>query len=232
MFHVGEEMIKTFFLFMLLVITALAISAQDRPAAQYRPDSCSCTQNGVCSASQTCSSGQAVCICQATGCSSHCSGGGGDPRHSGITEDEIAAVIAKKDPKALSLALSKVYGRIINFSPSDGSSQIPRPHSISASPVDWSLLEFLDKNGSLTINGHTLAFWQGMRQTLLNGGEFQICSSRADVVLNEISFISGKSFSIVAGDAKAKLDAPVQGNGLPEMLLNLSRAANVRIGVN
>jgi len=71
-----------------------------------------------------------------------------------------------------------------------------------------------------------------MRQTLLGGGQFQVCSTRADAVLNELSFISGKTFTVAAGEAQAKLDAPIRGSGLPELLLNLSRAANIRIVEN
>jgi len=65
--------------------------------------------------------------------------------------------MAKSDSKAISLALSKGYGRIISFSATDGFAQKSRPQSISTSPSDWNLLEFLDKNGKLTINGHDLA---------------------------------------------------------------------------
>ena len=222
-------MTRVLFLLVLLTVSALSVSAQEQPQS-----SCKCkVGDGGCAASQSCPDGYlAVCSCSAFGCSSQCLAFGGDGRPGGLNEDEIGAAISKNDAKVLSLALSKFYRRFINFSPMDSTSQIPRPRSISPSPVDWTLLEFLDKNGHLTINGQPLSFWNGMRQTLLSGGAYQICSSRADAVLNEISFVAGRSYSVAAGKAQARLDAPVKGNGLPELLLNLSRAANIRIQEN
>lgn len=214
---------RTFFLFVLLIVSALGISAQDdRPAS-----SCSCTQgNGGCSASQTCPDGHiAVCSCSASGCSSSCIAVAPRP----VSEKEVVSAITRNDTKALSDILSRAYGRQISFSASENSPQLPKPPSVSSFPSDWTLLEFLDRNGTLTINGQPLSFWRSLRESLLNGGEFQICSERADAILNQIAFISGKSFSVAAGDSKAKIVDPIKGHGLSELLLNLSNAANIRI---
>jgi hypothetical protein len=168
-------------------------------------------------------------MCTATGCSSHCEG---IARPTGPKQDEILDLMGRNDVKALNNALSKAYGKIINFEPNEGFARTFRPGSISSSPFDWALFDFLDRNGTLTINGHGLSFWRDMRQSLLNGGSFQFCSSRPDMILDEISFVSGKSFSIVAGDPSTKLVTPLKGSGVPELLLNLSRAANIRITEN
>ena len=215
---------RTFLILALLITSALGVSAQgDRPASQ-----CSCNQgNGGCSASQTCPDGYiAVCICGATGCSSSCQGMG---RPAGLNEKEVFSAITRNDTKGLNKILSEAYGKQISFSVSANSSQLPKPPAVSSSPSDWRLLEFLDKNGTLTINGHPLSFWRSMRASLLNGGEIQICADRADTILNQIAFISGKPLSVAAGDATAKINGPIKGQGLAELILNLSNAANIRI---
>ncbi len=217
---------KMFLTFVSLLVLTLGIAAQDdRPIS-----SCSCSQgNGGCSASQTCPDGMiASCICSATGCSSSCIAVDLRPGN----EQDTASAIARNDFKTLSSILSRAYGKQIRFSLSESSRQLPKPLSVSTSVSDWTLLEFLDRNGILTVNGHPLSFWKSMRASLLNGGELQLCASRADVVLNEIAFLSGKSLIVVAGDAKAKIDRPIRGHGLVEVLLNLSKAANIRVTEN
>ena len=87
----------------------------------------------------------------------------------------------------------------------------------------------MPKSGELTVNGHELGFWKNMRSTLLNGDKFQLCSSRADAVLNEISFLSGKNFSIVAGETRTTLKGPIRGKSLQELLQSLSEAAKIEI---
>ena len=212
-----------------MTVGVIGINGQERP-----PSTCSCGMaSSGCSASQSCpDTHTAVCSCSAAGCTTQCSSVLNVASPGEINVQEVKAALAKNDAKALSTTLSRSYGKFINFSPSDKLSRIALPRLISNSPVDWTLLEFFDKNGKLIVNGQPLAFWKGLRQTMLNGGAYQICSDRADAVINEISFVSGRSFAVVAGDTHAKLTAPVKGNGLNELLLNLSQAANIRIEEN
>jgi hypothetical protein len=87
---------------------------------------------------------------------------------------------------------------------------------------------------SFLINRHDLEFWRGLRQTLLKGGEFTFCagSAPAQMILAEISFITGRKFRIASGDPKAKVSGAVRGFSLSEILEALSKNSQTAIVEN
>lgn len=209
---------KLFLVLFLFVITSLYTNAQE---------SCSCSGNG-CSASQTCPAGKsAVCVCSASGCSSSCQSGVDLP--DAIPESDLQNT--KVDE--FSRVLSSAFGKTIRFTPAKDYKS-PNFGSKQITSNNWEILENLSKNGKLTVNGHKIEFWKGIRKTLLEGGEFKICVGDASVlrVINEISFISGKRFTVLSGDVDKKLTGQIAGNNLYEVVESLRKVSGVTIAEN
>lgn len=197
---------KLAFVLTFLVFTSLNLYAQE---------SCSCSTSS-CSASQSCPAGKsAVCVCSATGCSSSCSGG--------------AEQLPDGGPQSISSALSSDVALNFQFEPTNKNFTLTSS-KISGIPT-WDLLEELSQNGKLTINGQNLDFWKDMNKTLLNGGEFRICSGGASVqrILGVISFVSGKKYTITSGNAEAVIKGRIEGNSLPEVLKSLQEKGEVTV---
>lgn len=207
----------------LILITCALLIANVGISAQ---DSCSCS-NSVCSASQTCSGGKtAKCTCSATGCSSSCEN---TELQLEFTEPDFEKAVQAGDRKAIRQYFAKTIGRTVDFVPTSSRSKVSYIRSKDGNASHWDALEFLEKNGDLKIDGHSLKFWTDIRDSFLNGGELTICTSRADVALREISFISGKRFSVISGDPKTKLDGEIRGEGVVGLLQSLKKAAKIEI---
>lgn len=214
-----------------LILSILLISA----VASFAQGSCSCSVgNGGCSASQTCGSGEAVCVCSASGCSSSCSRGGGELLLGGLTRRGVRQLRNATNPETISKSLSKAIGKEIVFKPASSGFKFNFSMPKKGPFSHWDVLEYLPSAGTLKINGGEIKFWQGLRNTLLKGGEFNICAGNApaQTILNEIKFLSGKSFKIVAGDSQARFDSPIKGNSLAELIENLSKSRGVTIVEN
>jgi hypothetical protein len=210
---------KVFFVLSILLFTSVY---------SYSQESCSCSSTGGgCSASQTCPAGKsAVCTCSVTGCSSSCQSDEPILDFGGTTNLETASV------GEIGGIFSSISGMNVQFKPTNKNFRLFEATGSKSSL--WSLLDDLSQNGELTINGQKLDFWKGMRKTLLEGGEFKICSGGSSVrrLLKIVSFISGKSYSITSGDANTQITGRIEGNNLTEVLENLQKAGGVTIAEN
>ncbi|MBX3300452.1 MAG: hypothetical protein KF736_13450 [Acidobacteria bacterium] len=223
----------------ILSILALLLAFQ---IGVYAQSSCSCgLGNGGCSASQSCPSGYvAFCTCSASGCSSQCNKqdgdppeGGGEGRPIGIAIDVLRNIVRSSPAPTLGRALSRAFDKKITFSPTSAK------FSVDAKILDsftshWELLSYLSTNGKLTINGRNLEFWEGLKNTLLNGGAFKICTGNASaqMILNEINFLSGRHYKIVGGNVGSRMSGTVEGNSLNDLIANLSSTRAVMISEN
>lgn len=205
----------------LFVVVFLVLVANFYANAQ---GACSCTGSG-CSASQTCPAGKpAVCVCSVTGCSSSCQSR--EIIQNGIPESDLQTT--KVDE--FSRVLSSVFGKTIRFTPAKDYKSL----KFGSKPItsnNWDVLENLSKNGDLSINGHKIEFWKNIRKTLLEGGEFKICVGDASAlrVINEISFISGKRFSVLSGNTDKKITGQIAGNNLSEVIESFRKVSGVTI---
>ncbi len=216
------------FIFSLLFFTVTFSS----PPPIFAQSACACS-NSVCSANQSCPSGYiAVCTCEATGCSSECkkeSGGIIIPELP--TENLIAQKLRETSVNSFAKVLSESFGKSISFEPTTDEFRFNYVSSKLVETSHWDILEYLDRNGELKINGHSVDFWKNRRNTLINGGEFAFCTSSISVnmLLREITFITGKRFSIISGDGNQKITGTIRGNILSEVIENLSKAGGVTI---
>lgn len=220
------------FILLFFVLTTGGISSTFAQSAELLDaSSCACSNSG-CSASQSCPDGYiAVCTCSATGCSSSCSSSGFVAE---LSEKILSENLRNESVKNFGKILSKAFGKVVTFEPTDTKFQFTYSGSDSLTASHWDILEYLAKNGNLKINGHNLDFWKGYRQTLLKGGEISFCTGNApaELVLAEISFITGKKYSITSGNPKAKISGAIKGESLNEIILNLSRMAQITIVEN
>lgn len=215
-------------MFKTLLISCVCTFAFALPA--FSQSSCSCSVgNGGCSASQSCPAPMiAVCSCGASGCSSYCNGG--DPPD-GLTESGISKAVKSSDPKRISDYLSKALAKNIVFTNSSPKAIVNEKLAVSKSKSHWDLLEYLNTVGKVTVNGQDIAFWNGMRNTVTNGGPFKICAGNAtaQAILTEINFVSGRNFRIIGGDSSNRMEGAVEGNNLAELVSNLSMTRSVMI---
>lgn len=212
-------------LFVSVIVGVNTISAQS---------SCSCSLPNGCSQSQTCPAGYiAVCTCSATGCSAQCVKEDRPPIFD-FSESSVASRLQNEPIENIGGFLSKTFGKIVTFEPTNSKFKFEYSSSDLSTSTHWGILEYLAKNGILKINGHNLEFWQGLRRTLLKGGEFTFCtgSATSEMILGEISFITGKKYSIVSGNPKGKIQGEIKGNSLNEILDNLSKAGQITITEN
>jgi hypothetical protein len=202
--------------------------------AAYAQSSCSCSVPAGCSASQSCPNGYiAICTCNPSGCSSSCQkGGGGGPIGPG-DGGRLVSTLRTTAPEKIAGVLSRTFPVLVAFEPRQNFS-FDFQESKSAAPSDWDILEYLDSNGVLTLNGQKLEFWKGVRDNFNNGGELTICVGGATVemVLRQLSFVSGKQFSVTVGDSQTIVNGAVHGSGLKDFLETLGKMGRVTIVEN
>lgn len=209
---------KILFIFTVLTFTSVY---------SYSQESCACSSTG-CTASQSCPAGKsAVCVCGGGSCGSSCS----------ITDElpnNNRSAVKLEDANAENIGgvLSSIYGVNVQFKSTVKDYKFSDSKGLNAS--SWNLLEELSQNGELSINNQKIDFWKGIRKTLLEGGDLKICFGGAtpQKILNVVSFISGKKYSITSGDAESKITGQVTGNNLSEIIASLQKTGGVTISEN
>ena len=141
---------------------------------------------------------------------------------------KLVNVLSGADEKRISEEFSKSLGRQVIFV---RAREIQTVTDLPSFRSYWEIAEFLAGEGYITINGLPFVTWKGKRDTLLHGGEYRICANdvSAQIILDEINFVTEKNFRIVAGDPKAKAKVLIEGNGLTEVLASLATSRNIRI---
>lgn len=213
--------------FSLVLVLTVFLSGSAVILAQ---SSCSC-ESESCRASQSCPDGYlATCTC-GDYCSSQCK-----KANSELPEmlfenggQSLIKTVMESDEKRISEEFSKNIGREVIFVKSPKIQRL----AVEASSFKsyWEVAEFLASNGKVTINRLPFEIWKGNRDTLLNGREYKICANDlpAEMILDEINFLTGRNFRIVSGDPKSKAKVVIRGNGLTEVLASLSASRNVII---
>ena len=200
----------------------------------YAQSSCSCSVPAGCSASQSCPNGYiAICTCNPSGCSSSCQkGGGGGPIGPG-DGGRLESTLRTAAPEKIAGILSRAFPVFVAFEPRQNFS-FDLQISKAAPASDWDVLEYLDANGVLTINGQKLEFWKGIKDNFNNGGDLTICTGGAtvDMVLRQLSFVSGKQFSVTIGDPQTIVNGAIHGKGLKDFLEILGKMGGVTIVEN
>lgn len=84
------------------------------------------------------------------------------------------------------------------------------------------------------INGVSLDYWESLRDNLIKGGSFKVCTGKASAqaILNEINFYAGTRYKIIAGDPLAQKDTQVKGNSLTELIDSFTTSRSVTISEN
>ncbi len=220
-----KTIFSMFFIFLLGVLT---VSAQE---------SCNCSSEaGGCTAGQSCSAGNiAVCSCTSSGCVSYCQakGGGELPEFS-----SYMPALQTRKASEYGNVLSSAFHKTIVFQPANPDFQISADKFNFTKANDWDVFGYLAANGKLTINGHDVKFWNEIRKSFsdnaVKGNEIKFCLGMAtpQEYLNELSFITGKRFSVISGNATEKLINPISGSNLTELLQNLGKAGQITIKQN
>jgi hypothetical protein len=137
--------------------------------------------------------------------------------------------VMETDEKKISEEFSKNIRREVIFVKSPKIRRL----AIDASSLKsyWDIAEFLASNGKVTINRLPFEIWKGNRDTLVKGGEYKICANDlpAEMILDEINFLTARNFKIVSGDPKSKAKVVIRGNSLQEVLDSLSASRNLII---
>jgi hypothetical protein len=213
--------------FRLVLVLTVLLSGSTLILAQ---SSCSC-ESESCRASQSCPEGYlATCTC-GDYCSSQCKKANSELPEMWFENgsQSLIKTVMESDEKRISEDFSKNIGREVIFVKSPKIQRL----AIDASSFKsyWDIAEFLANNGKITINRLPFEIWKGNRDTLLKGGEYKICANDlpAEMILDEINFLTGRNFRIVSGDPKSKAKVVVLGKGLKEVLDSLSASRNIII---
>jgi hypothetical protein len=141
----------------------------------------------------------------------------------------VIAMLMRSDEKGIGEVFSKNLGREVVFVKAPELKKLvgDKPSFKSY----WEIAEFLAGKGRLTINKLPFEIWQGKRDTLLKGGEYNICANdlTAQMILDEINFLTGRNFKIVAGDPKSRANVLIHGNSLKEVVDSLSSTRTILI---
>ncbi len=185
--------------------------------------SCSCSAgNGGCSVSQTCEAGYlAICTCSATGCTSSCqSRDGQQPELLG--PPLLSLALTGKDADEISSYLTDVFGKMVKFSPKTKNAFIYGFPGRAASY--WDVFDYLERNGTVTVNGSAISFWRDQHRQLKKGGELVLCVGGAtpDAIARHLSFISGSKIDTNGGVSQMPITSTVRGKGLLQILNNLT----------
>lgn len=200
----------------LLLAFALVVLLNAVAQAQ---SSCACSvelpdNKGGCSQNQVCPPGYiAKCICTSAGCSGICL-----PKDSLPPEGGIQAQLRMAAPQDIGRILSSFSDLEVSFKPRNEIFSLVLPKGEETS--SWDILEELSRYGEVKINGQDLSFWKEVKNVLLKGGEFKISFGEATPqrLLNTLSFISGKRYSITSGNPDLLITGQIHARNLDGVL--------------
>ncbi|MGH9947646.1 MAG: hypothetical protein ACRD6X_10620 [Pyrinomonadaceae bacterium] len=196
--------------------------------------SCNCEGYG-CEVSQNCPEGYiAVCSCTAQGCTGKCKKAEPENEFQEVSfktgRMSLMATLLNGNEERISQEFSKLLGEKVIFKKAR-EAQISVIAQGNEFKSYWSVAEFLASVGTISVGGLPFDSLRSQREILLEGGLFKICAPKlsAKRILDEISFLTGKEFKVVAGDPRSNSSVPVQGNNLKEVLDSISNSRNIRI---
>ena len=138
--------------------------------------------------------------------------------------ETLMTKLRASDASEYGAILSSALGKQITFTALDKNVQLgnlgsPRTH--------WDILEYLSQNGELKINGRGMEEWQKIRNVF--AAEPGFCNKNVSVgtLLNELTFFTGRRFTVAAGNADAKLNFELKGLSLAEILAALESANQI-----
>lgn len=215
-----------------LLIFGLLIAASAYAPAQTAECQCSAPNDGG-NAKASCSAGtMALCSCSSAACTSRCVK---IKNEAAKTFDANSLVNALRNAKAadVSSTLTKAIGRNVEFT-ADGEFKFNYPATKVSSSTHWDILDMIAPHGRLKVDGMNYDSWRSIRANLQNGSEVILSTGGGNVqtLLNEISFISGKRFTITGGTPNAVLSELISGKNINELIQSLSRAGKVTISDN
>lgn len=210
----------------ILVLLTLGVNAQSK---------CECaSDDGSNSATQSCPAGfVALCTCSAFGTNGQCSKQDDKPLE-GLTRAGLVKVIESSDAQSLAKNLSVAFGKTIKFTPTVSKFVIDKKVAIRSTDSHWDLFNYLSTKGNLLINGSPLSYWTGMRDNLVAGGAFKVCTGKASAqsILNEINFYAGTRYKIIGGDRLIQKDDPIKGGSFAEFINNFTTSRAITISEN
>lgn len=198
----------------LIILISCSVFAQDKTTQNVLPgpggggpSTCSCSDpSSRCTASITCSSGNAICICSDSGCSSFCAAGFAGEFPDGKTLLDRLQTVEESE---IGSVLSKALGKTVSFKPYKENFRLdyatqPESH--------WSILEYLSQNGDLKINNVDYKAWKKLRE-IITTGKANFCTGNATIgtLVNELSFFAGKKYQIVSGNSNSKVNIDIKG---------------------
>lgn len=220
-------MLKTvLFTVCVLFLLNLGLNAQTKCACE--------SDDGSNSATQSCPVGYvALCTCSAFGTNGQCSKqDAGQPE--GLSRAGLAKVIESSNAAIIAKNLSVAFGKQIRFVPNSTKFVLDKTEALKRTGSHWDLFDYLAAQGKLMINGVSLDYWESLRDNLIKGGSFKVCTGKASAqaILNEINFYAGTRYKIIAGDPLAQKDTQVKGNSLTELIDSFTTSRSVTISEN
>lgn len=128
----------------------------------------------------------------------------------------------------LSDELTRITGKRIAVSPSKPDEAINL--DVKDAPL-WDVLETLSQSRTVLIEGEDFLKLQALRQSLLTDNKVSVCIHNAplEMVVNELSGLSGKSLHITSGNTKTPVTLSSKRITLEKILSRLSAQTGAQI---
>jgi len=98
----------------------------------------------------------------------------------------------------------------------------------------WKLLEFLDKRGTLVVNGIDFERLRQLKKTLKEGGRLarvRFNNTSVEQAVLQLEIMTGEYLRIVSGDSTKRISVDVRQASLSYILETIRRKSGVRVAI-
>lgn len=202
----------------------LLLSLSFAPAAAGQTCACNAPDGTCNNVSVTCSRGCSAICAGKDSCYAACGNFEADLLHVRVT-----LTVVNGDGKEVSDKLTSESGTAIVFVPR----RAKEPFNINLvdSPL-YDVLSVLANRGRITVKGEDFRKIQRIHDMMLKDGRLSITFSNvtAQVALDKLSFLSGRSFVVESGDAAAQVNLSLRQATLEEIVAAISKQTGVKVG--
>jgi hypothetical protein len=140
----------------------------------------------------------------------------------------ITLKIDKKDSDTIAASLSSHTGRIIKFMPRKKNDRFSV--ELNNDPP-WKALKFLNKRGTILVDGTPFERLENLRRKTLKGERVSVSFAGVHVrdALAKLSFVTGLPFYVESGDAEQFLSISLERVTLSEIISRISTQTGVSI---
>jgi hypothetical protein len=140
---------------------------------------------------------------------------------------------SQKTSREMAATLAAETGVPINFEPYSRGANELYDYKLVDSGI-WKLLEFLDKRGTLVVNGIDFERLRQLKKTMKDGGRLarvRFNNTSVEEAVLQLEIMTGEYLRIVSGDSTKRIRVNVRRASLPYILETIRRKSGVRVTI-